>query len=112
MRYTSEWYNSENNKKELPTNLNYYFIHPIDENHTQLIAFIFLKVTSWHKFFMFALKRISSFLTKKQIVEDEEFYKKVKSIPKSFKNMNLDRFDEPLVEIRKMCSETELKKYV
>jgi hypothetical protein len=34
-------------------------------------------------------------------MEDEVFYQKINDIPLSFKSMNLDRFDRPLVAIRK-----------
>jgi phenylpropionate dioxygenase-like ring-hydroxylating dioxygenase large terminal subunit len=101
MEYYSKWRSIKSDKVIFPENYNCYLITPNGPDRTWLYAIVFTEINAKLKFLSPFLKKISLEFTKNQIMEDEVFYQKIADIPKSFKNMNLDEFDHPLVEIRK-----------
>ena len=101
MAYHSRWLDRKSGKPVLSENLNYYFIHPIDKNRTALTAFVFTKPRPWMKIFLPLVKKISMFLTKNQVQEDVVFYKIIGVTPRSLNGFDLDKYDEPLVALRK-----------
>ena len=100
MVYHSSWQDRTTGKKVLSENLNYYFINPIDEQRTELTAFVFTKPARWMRFLLPVVKKVSMLLTNNQIEEDIALYKKIGQIPKDFSGQP-DKFDEPLGVLRK-----------
>jgi phenylpropionate dioxygenase-like ring-hydroxylating dioxygenase large terminal subunit len=101
MKYTSSWYNAKTNKPAVSENINYYFLHPDGDDKTVLQAFVLIRLKYWMIPILPFVKKISMWLTKNQVREDEIFYKLISDLPKSFDHLKLDEYDEPLAEIRR-----------
>ena len=101
MNYRSKWRSKKTGKKMWLENQNIYFIIPCGKDKTWLHSFTYTEIPPFFKLFSPLIKLLSKVLTTNQIVEDEKFYKVIKHIPFSFKNMRLDKFDHPLIAIRK-----------
>ncbi|MCB0368077.1 MAG: Rieske 2Fe-2S domain-containing protein [Bdellovibrionales bacterium] len=104
MRYYSEWILREKQKNILEKNMTFFFIVPKGKDSSSIVSFVFVEPLSWLKYFPWLLKKISMLLTTNQIMEDERFYPKIYDLPLSFDGMDLDKYDEPLIEIRKRAS--------
>ncbi len=100
MKYYSEWSDQKTKKKLLEENITYFFLVPIDEKTTRIIPFVFVKPLSWLRFLPFLVKKISMVMTMNQINEDLRFYAKISDLPVDIEHLNLDQYDQPLLEIR------------
>ena len=101
MRYFSTWTQKENKKQLLEKNMTFFFLTPVGKNKTRIHFFVFIKPLTWMKHFPFIVKKISLFMTKNQIMEDQHFYKKIADLPDNLNNLKLDVYDQPLIEIRR-----------
>lgn len=111
MKYMSSWYNAKTLKPAVSENINYYFIHPVGDDRTVLQAFVLTRPKPWMTPILPLVKRISLWLTKNQVREDEVFYSLISDLPKTFDHLNLDEYDQPLVELRKRCEKIYPSRY-
>ncbi len=100
MRYESSWRNLKTDRDVMEKNITYFFLKPINEKHTEIITFVFIKPLGAYRYIAWALKKTSFWMTLNQILEDQALYKKIKDLPRSLDGLKLDKYDQPLIEIR------------
>lgn len=110
MRYQSEWSDDQTNEKLIEENITYFFLDPVSDSETKITTFVFVKPLSYLKFFPGLVKKVSLFMTMNQIREDQIFYPKIQDLPKDIEHLQLDEYDQPLLEIRKRAMQF-YKKY-
>jgi hypothetical protein len=103
MKYYSSWYDSVTQRPAVSDNINYYFLHPLGDDKTVLQAFVFTHPKAWMIPILPFVKKISLWLTKNQVREDERFYSLIHDLPKGLDHLSLDEYDQPLREIRMRC---------
>ncbi len=101
MVYHSKWVTRRTGRKWWLENENVYFLVPCGKEQTWLHAFTYTEIPRHLRPFSFLIKLFSNALTRNQIVEDEKFYPAISDLPFSFRGLRLDKFDHPLVAIRK-----------
>lgn len=109
MRYESEWLDVKTKEKLLEKNITYFFLVPVDQNKTRIVPFVFVKPLSWLRLFPFLVKKISMVMTLNQIHEDLRFYPKINDLPLEIQHLNLDQYDQPLLEIRRRAQQNYQK---
>lgn len=96
-------------KKFLLTNKNYYFLSPHGNDQTYLHAVIKSeKLPIFLRFIQPLFDRISLYLTSNQVSEDIDVCRKMANVDVNFtlNSKNLDKFDVPLLKMRKKAKET------
>ena len=100
MRYESSWTNLKTGAEIMEKNITYFFLKPLNEKQTEITTFVFIKPLGFHRYFSWLTRKFSYLMTLNQILEDKVLYKKINDLPLSLNGLNLDKYDEPLIEIR------------
>lgn len=101
MRYDSTWFWEDEPGHILLRVRHFYFVSPFGPDRTRFHSFAFAGFPTTPRILHPLYRMASLAMTRNQVMEDERFYRRIRDLPRSFDGMHFDRYDLPVVRIRK-----------